>query len=207
MRKIVTLLLSILLLLTATALALPVLDSQSSIPKTHTCSNYISSNKTFIADHETIYTGLACKPTAILTLYQIKNQEKLLITNATKVNGKLPKFIHYHLENRFYYECYSCKDLTQNTKPILTAPDKITRKEGENIAFTYTCTDPDGDLTFSNITGKFTGVSRKAAKEDVGSYTTAIECRDEYGAKVEKTINITIITNNAAPIITAINTQ
>ncbi len=201
------LILFLLILLSTAVLALPILDVQSSIPKTHTCSNYISSNKTFIADHETIYTGLACKPTATLTLYAIKNQNKEFITNATKVNGRLPKFINYQLEEKFYYECYSCKDLTQNTKPILTSPDKITRKEGESLEFTYTCTDPDGDLTFSKINGKFTGEKRIATRADVGSYTTAIECRDEYGAKVEKNIQLIITANNAAPIITGINTQ
>src|SRR3989338_9819578 len=139
----------LLLILASMGLSLPTLEQAQERPASFMCSEQLFSTKTFIANTTLTYTGLACRPTAQVFLYECNGDcsEKTFAAKGYKLNGTLVTFDNYTIDTRYYYECFSCADPLKNKAPLVVVNSKtITVSEGEKVEIVAACNDLEGDL-------------------------------------------------------------
>lgn len=94
--------------------------------------------------------------------------------------------------------------LAQNRAPILTCPEEIKVKEGENVKIDCTATDPEGDDILLTYSGFMSSSEKKTGYDDAGTKTVTVIASD--GKKETKaSVSVIIENSNRAPVITAID--
>lgn len=207
MRKGIVLIITVLLVIPLFQ-ALPILDHSQEKPEQFACSTYQSAQKTFDAEFAITSVGLACKSSALVTLFECVDAECQQLKkagSAYKINNHLPQFSNYIVGNNYHYQCYTCKDPATNHPPTITAPSRIAVTEGEKVVLNAVCTDEDDDVVsgvryagWMNIPTKMTGYT------DAGAYQVTLTCEDEFQGRTVKTVQVVVADANRPPQIVTV---
>ena len=201
----------IISLILVTANAFPELVSGQ--PAYASCTEKQTSKKSFVADIKKINIGQVCQSDARILLYSCSDTDcniKTKITESYKRNGNLVQFDKFDVDQRYYYECFSCDTapLATSVTPTVSKGEKcqIIVTEGEKVSLKWQATDPDtnigpqGKLTYKyegpvGETGEWT-----TKRGDAGIYQLKAKVYDgEFWN--ETALCVEVLKKNTAPAV------
>ena len=188
------------------ALSMPTLQNGEQKPLNWNCQEDAVARKQFMATTEVINVGLVCPVDARIVLYWCGDSScEATIGQGFKVSNKLIQFTGFTLRGKYSYDCFKCKDIALNKRPIVhLKQDSITIREGEKVIIDAFCDDREGDETDLKISGWMDSLEKVAEYTDSGVHGVVIECHDEWGARAVKNVVVTVADINRPPEIVSV---
>ncbi|PIN73607.1 hypothetical protein COV20_05275 [Candidatus Woesearchaeota archaeon CG10_big_fil_rev_8_21_14_0_10_45_16] len=200
MKKIAALL--VFLIFISSVSALPTLVYTEKRPIEWMCSTHLKAQKTYTANATIIENGIVCPKDAQVLLYECLDNScgmKAGAGEGYKVNGKLPRFVNFVVDQNYYYECFTCRDPALNKAPAISVRKNIIVMEGNPVELNARCNDPEGDYVELSYDGWLGAERRDTGFSDAGRYQTTVRCVDEFGSVTTERVTITVRDNNRAP--------
>jgi hypothetical protein len=188
-----------ILLIVSSAVALPTIQTGIEQPEGWECSMEKVAQKQFTANNTLIHVGIVCPTNAEIQLYACGREclSSIPIERGYKIQGILPFFTKFEVDDKYYYDCFACRD--SSTQPILSVPRLVRVLEGEVAHIPTSCTSVDSANTRIFFDGWMKSDTEKTNYFDAGRHQVTVTCYDDFGDSTSIGVVVEVVNNNRPP--------